>query len=116
MLICTQTGGGDSISPIARPSVRVDSTRERRISSQWSGVLMQSTVRPARVHDGSRTDQLARPLADTPPVPPGVPPRALSGSRPGNHHHLAPCFGEGMREREPEEPGPADDHDARLGL
>lgn len=33
----------------AAPSTHVDSTRERRISSWWSGALTQSTLRPARL-------------------------------------------------------------------
>ena len=48
VLICTHTFGGDLITRIARPSARVASTRDRRIASQLSGVLMQSTDRPAR--------------------------------------------------------------------
>ena len=33
----------------ASPKTRVDSTRDLRISSWWSGVLMQLTLRPARL-------------------------------------------------------------------
>ena len=47
--ICTHTGGGFSTFLRARPRTVVVSTRERRISSQCSGVLTQSTVRPAKL-------------------------------------------------------------------
>ena len=46
--ICTQIFGGFATARSACPSTRVDSTRDRRISSLCSGVLMQSTVRPVK--------------------------------------------------------------------
>ena len=47
--ICTQTLGGLLISFKAFPIILVDSTLERKIKSQFSGVLMHSTVLSVRL-------------------------------------------------------------------
>jgi hypothetical protein len=49
VLIWTQERGRFRASPIARPISRVESTRDRKMSSRFSGVFTQSTLRPMRL-------------------------------------------------------------------
>ena len=63
---------------IARPSACVASTRERRISSRWSGVLMQSTLRPTKPDHASRTVELSAPISEAASIPNHVPPRPVA--------------------------------------
>src|SRR4051794_22864020 len=99
VLICTHTGGGDLLVRTACPRTKVASIRDRRISSWWSGVLMQSTVRPTR---------FTRPRAPSISRHQGPIVRASQGTC----RHVPLTFG-GVRERMTTEMPEDDKHDAR---